>query len=886
MSKRKSPESSETENRKKLCDITNQPHLITDAEVECKNEPTEALDNDSSEIENMKELSDATNQAPLISDAGAECKNDPPEAVDNDLSEIENRKMPCDTPNQYQLISEGEVKCKNELAEALGNDSSEIENMKELSHATNQPQLISEAEVECKNEQNETIDNDDILLEKLNKILKNTKLMKNYCVSGKSSELPLIPGLKVEGFGLVSLPFTQIQADAMNHFCTDQKNEKIIIHNDRVSFTHPEWDLKLQELVDRTTVQLGCDDKFVPKLIELSICKTGFHQKKIQRPIDKNQFGLLEIILPSEYTGGEFVIYNNEDNSDQVFNFEDTNFAINFTALHANLEHEILEVKSGYRIALIYSLCWAKDDDALNYELSKQNVLETKNILRELENPEIQIGVMLENRYSNLSAVKSLKQEDLARYNLLSKANDLLEDDEKFIFFLTHSKNMIEYYECGKGKRYFGDDGHSVTYSFEAGSDNEEPKKKIIDKYQWYFSTKDKFVSECMDPDGEIILGGEMKSFGHIEKFKVKKSKLDLSTFSHILSPKEQVIKNDLELEKNWGCLKDIHVEGYTRLGLVKTVTYHLYKICFMRKSHFNLISLALDPIEAIKSISYPIYPNYMKSLLYSFKKKPISETSNKNRYCGFVQDFWKKLTQILIHYNDLDMTRQFLEELKEIKIDDLGYILELINYFGYNLLIDILIKFIKIDVSNISFNCEFIQKMYLRGLEEDSYDYFTKTVMPFSTVSSEDQNNWNLILPLVRTMKFFSSKNSDLQSILDNLVKLVVTRVEELRDLIYKAELVKWCMPNTSIPGHPQVEQFFHRNESEMHYRNFSSIHNARKFVHDFTKSKDYSCEMEAYGSGHRSMVTIKKTRYIFQDKDKELRVSINEYNRLKSYI
>jgi hypothetical protein len=76
-------------------------------------------------------------------------------------------------------------------------------------------------------------------------------------------------------------------------------------------------------------------------------------------------FGILIIQLPSNHSGGELVIYNN-DSTTSIHDFGvksgKAQYSINYAAHYADVEHEILEEKSGYRIALIYSLCWINEN--------------------------------------------------------------------------------------------------------------------------------------------------------------------------------------------------------------------------------------------------------------------------------------------------------------------------------------------------------------------------------------------------------------------------------------------------------------------------------------------------------------------------------------------
>ena len=79
---------------------------------------------------------------------------------------------------------------------------------------------------------------------------------------------------------------------------------------------------------------------------------------------DKKMFGTLIIQPPSTHTGGELVVYEANGMSNKVIDFgqkeNKSKSSVQFAAHYADLEHELLEVKSGYRLALVYSLCWIR----------------------------------------------------------------------------------------------------------------------------------------------------------------------------------------------------------------------------------------------------------------------------------------------------------------------------------------------------------------------------------------------------------------------------------------------------------------------------------------------------------------------------------------------
>lgn len=73
-------------------------------------------------------------------------------------------------------------------------------------------------------------------------------------------------------------------------------------------------------------------------------------------------------------------------------------------AHYAYVEHEILEVVSGYRVALTYSLCWQNDGNDSGLLKSDEDIAgKMVNVIRRPNQRPYHIGLLLENKYSRKS---------------------------------------------------------------------------------------------------------------------------------------------------------------------------------------------------------------------------------------------------------------------------------------------------------------------------------------------------------------------------------------------------------------------------------------------------------------------------------------------------
>ncbi|KNE63848.1 hypothetical protein AMAG_19077 [Allomyces macrogynus ATCC 38327] len=123
--------------------------------------------------------------------------------------------------------------------------------------------------------------------------------------------------------------------------------------------------------IDMLTIEIaakrGCEGKqFDMPLYKFLLSEPGGHFVK-HRDTEKHDrmFATVVLQLPSVHEGGELFVYS--DTSSDVaesitYDFRRSNgmapFAVHYAVHYADAEHELNPVTSGYRLALVYSLCW------------------------------------------------------------------------------------------------------------------------------------------------------------------------------------------------------------------------------------------------------------------------------------------------------------------------------------------------------------------------------------------------------------------------------------------------------------------------------------------------------------------------------------------------
>ncbi len=187
---------------------------------------------------------------------------------------------------------------------------------------------------------------------------------------------PILPGMRLDGLGMVALPLEEEQARSMENLGTlagygqgrdtvlDPAVRRVLrFAAEQVQFANPAWVDWLAEVVDQLAERMGLEKQgLVPHLHELLLYRPGDfflpHRDGEKVP---GMVATLSVQLPSRFEGGAIVVRH--QGTEVQFTGDDPAhaFAPQAMAWYADCEHEILPLKRGHRLVLIYNLVLPAD---------------------------------------------------------------------------------------------------------------------------------------------------------------------------------------------------------------------------------------------------------------------------------------------------------------------------------------------------------------------------------------------------------------------------------------------------------------------------------------------------------------------------------------------
>ncbi len=375
-------------------------------------------------------------------------------------------------------------------------------------------------------------------LKPLEAVLSGVNRPGDFFVSG-TLEMPM-PRVEVEGAGTLSFPVPDAQIAAIVRRAERApygRGEATIVDTSirkvwqiapgKARISGESWAANFETILSTVSAGLGCDDTSVSaELYKLLVYDRGgfFLPHRDTEKID-GMFGTLVVTLPSLHRGGGLRIRHA---SREVA--VDTSAAelseLSYVAFYADCEHEVLPVREGTRVCLVYNLIQkrpkgrGKTLKAPEYE---SQILEVSGILdRFLRAPDApaKIAWLLEHQYSPAGlSFSTLKGADAARARVLVQAGARVQCAAHLgIVHIGDSgaaeADYEEYYSQSRWNRYRNDEDE------EDGEDEDEEEASftVVDvndawKYvdEWR-DTSDRAVEYGRIPlaDGELLPEGAL----------------------------------------------------------------------------------------------------------------------------------------------------------------------------------------------------------------------------------------------------------------------------------------------------------------------------------------------------------------------------------------
>lgn len=278
-------------------------------------------------------------------------------------------------------------------------------------------------------------------LKPLETVLSRVKQPGDFFVCG-AIEMPM-PRVDIDGVGTLSFPVPEAQIATIIKRAERApygKGEATIVDTSvrkvwQVSIGHVKiagksWNVNFENILSKVKTGLGCDDANVTaKLYKLLVYdRGGFFLAHRDTEKTEGMFGTLVLTLPSTYRGGALRIRH--AGREVTLDTEATDPSeLSYAAFYADCQHEVLPVRHGNRVCLIYNLIHKRSKGrgrilkAPEYE---HPITEAAAILdRFLKAPDAppKIARLLDHQYSPAGlSFSALKGSDAAKARVLVQA--------------------------------------------------------------------------------------------------------------------------------------------------------------------------------------------------------------------------------------------------------------------------------------------------------------------------------------------------------------------------------------------------------------------------------------------------------------------------------
>ncbi len=317
-----------------------------------------------------------------------------------------------------------------------------------------------------------------------------------------------LPGLVIENVGHISLPVQDQQAQKIIEVAkkapyglgaktlVDETVRKTWqLDPNQITIKNEHFLTGVENVVSTVKKQLGCDKKAVQaNLYKVLLYEKGGHFKAHRdTEKEKGMFATMVVQLPSRFEGGKITVRHASKEKVMEMDGERSAYCCKYAAHYSDCEHEVSEIISGYRLALIYSLCWTARGSPPSADTGPAIIKKIAKILPEICTGERNLfSWFLSHKYSESglsgSGIDALKGADAAVARALQQANELLPEDQQFEYYIAEVKRELQQFgdfwdedSWEGGFQPNGDEEEEVNIENWFGFDGEPSNLKILD---------------------------------------------------------------------------------------------------------------------------------------------------------------------------------------------------------------------------------------------------------------------------------------------------------------------------------------------------------------------------------------------------------------------
>jgi hypothetical protein len=185
----------------------------------------------------------------------------------------------------------------------------------------------------------------------------------------QGSKTVAMPNITIQGMGTLSFPMqeTEIKKLIENSEAASFALNKNVVYDpeirktrsvplERVNISGDAWQKDFNGILEQVKNSLGYPHSISADLYKFLIYEKGdFFKSHMDSQKSPDMFGTMVIVLPSAHEGGQLILkHDNKETTIDLSGGQDSE--LKFTAFSLDCAHEVLPIKQGYRVGLVYSL--------------------------------------------------------------------------------------------------------------------------------------------------------------------------------------------------------------------------------------------------------------------------------------------------------------------------------------------------------------------------------------------------------------------------------------------------------------------------------------------------------------------------------------------------